>query len=66
MGLTYIQLSPGKREGRRFRGQYVLTQNDVMRDYKAFPHGKQFPPPGAKGAPQSPELFWDRVSYSGW
>jgi hypothetical protein len=66
MGLDYIQLTAGKREGRRFRGQYVLNQNDVMKEFKEFPHGKTFPPPGAKGAPQSPTLFWDRVSYSGW
>ena len=52
MGLTWIELTAGKREGRRFRGQYIVKQNDVM----------------AKGAngfddPQDPTLFWDRVAY---
>ena len=54
MGLTWVELTAGKREGRRFRGQYVVTQNDVMPKFPAFTD------------PQDPALFWDRVSYSGW
>jgi hypothetical protein len=52
MGLTWVELTAGKREGRRFRGQYIVTQNDVMPKFPAF------------ADPQDPKLFWDRVSYS--
>lgn len=44
---------PCKREGRRFVGQYVSSQNDIMKDPNASP-------------PQAPELYFDRVAYSGW
>eukprot|EP00055_Hartaetosiga_balthica_P016522 m.105045 g.105045 ORF g.105045 m.105045 type:complete len:884 (+) comp9122_c0_seq3:1257-3908(+) len=44
---------PCKREGRRFVGQFVSTQNDIMRDPNASP-------------PQLPDLYYDRVAYSGW
>lgn len=54
MGLTWVELTAGKREGRRFRGQYVLVQNDVM---AKVAYGKEA---------QEPTMFWDRVSYSGW
>jgi hypothetical protein len=52
-GLDWIGYTPGKREGRRFIGQYVMKQNDISSD------------PGAK-VPQEPVLFWDRISYGGW
>ena len=61
MGLTWVGQVAGKREGRRFVGQHVMSQNEVMAG--AVPgHGLQ--PNHAQ--PQEPELFWDRVSYSGW
>jgi hypothetical protein len=53
MGLTWVQNVGCKREGRRFVGQYVQTQNDIMRE------------PNAKPA-QVPDMYWDRVSYAGW
>ena len=51
--LTWFGNVPCKREGRRFVGQYVSSQNDIMKDPKASP-------------PQAPELYYDRVAYSGW
>eukprot|EP00043_Microstomoeca_roanoka_P019321 m.216036 g.216036 ORF g.216036 m.216036 type:complete len:923 (+) comp16981_c1_seq4:56-2824(+) len=44
---------PCKREGRRFVGMYVSTQNDIMQNPSASP-------------PQAPELYYDRVAYAGW
>ena len=46
MGMTWVELTAGKREGRRFRGQYIVTQNDVMPKFPAF------------ADPQDPKLFW--------
>jgi len=51
--LQWIGNVPCKREGRRFVGQYVSTQNDIMSD----PHAK---------TPQAPALYYDRVAYAGW
>eukprot|EP00052_Salpingoeca_macrocollata_P024171 m.215299 g.215299 ORF g.215299 m.215299 type:complete len:887 (+) comp22203_c0_seq2:3558-6218(+) len=51
--LQWFGSVPCKREGRRFVGQYVSTQNDIMRKYKEEP-------------PQLPTLYWDRVAYAGW
>eukprot|EP01065_Artemidia_motanka_P040242 TRINITY_DN49_c2_g1_i1.p1 TRINITY_DN49_c2_g1~~TRINITY_DN49_c2_g1_i1.p1 ORF type:complete len:881 (+),score=236.13 TRINITY_DN49_c2_g1_i1:62-2644(+) len=54
-GLDWFGYLACKREGRRFIGQYVSSQNDIMKD------------PKAQGAnAQAPELYWDRVAYSGW
>jgi hypothetical protein len=63
MGLTWVGQVGGKREGRRFRGQYVVTQNDIYPDAVA---GKHWVPSHAQPSPPKPELFWDRVAYSGW
>lgn len=52
-GLDWIGYTPGKREGRRFVGQFVQTQNDIMSH------------PGIKPA-QEPTMFWDRVAVGGW
>lgn len=63
MGLTWVGQVGGKREGRRFRGQYVVDQNDV------YPHavaGKHWAPSHDQPTPPKPQLFWDRVAYSGW
>ncbi|CEM11298.1 unnamed protein product [Vitrella brassicaformis CCMP3155] len=53
LALDWIEWWPCKREGRRFRGLYIMTQNDIL------PDPKQKPPP-------APMLFDDRVSYGGW
>lgn len=52
-GLTWLGQVPCKRQGRRFRGMHVTTQNEIMADPAASP-------------PQHPELFVDRVAYAGW
>lgn len=51
--MTWFGNLPCKREGRRFIGQYVSSQNDIMRDPNASP-------------PQAPELYPDRVAFAGW
>lgn len=51
--LTWFGTAPCKREGRRFIGQYVMTQNDIMEDPNASP-------------PQAPTMYWDRVAFGGW
>ena len=43
---------PCKREGRRFIGQYVQTQNDIL--------------PDTKQTNFEPLLYWDRVAFGGW
>eukprot|EP01083_Nonionella_stella_P117598 350657_1 len=50
--LDWFQWWPCKREGRRFIGQYVQTQNDIL------------PKPGQTDF--EPVLYWDRVAYGGW
>jgi hypothetical protein len=69
MGLTWVGNVPCKREGRRFVGQYVMNQNDIMkvdryctRKPPWCPHKMPDPLPKA----QEPELYWDRVAYAGW
>jgi hypothetical protein len=52
-GLAWIGYTPGKREGRRFRGQFVQTQNDIMAD------------PSLKPA-AAPKMYWDNVAVGGW
>lgn len=63
MGLTWVGQVGGKREGRRFRGQYVVNQNDVYPNATA---GRQWAPTKEHPTPPEPKLFYDRVSYSGW
>ena len=63
MGLTWVGQVGGKREGRRFRGQYVQSQNDVYPNAVA---GKHWAPSVAHPSPPEPMLYWDRVAYSGW
>eukprot|EP00040_Diaphanoeca_grandis_P032883 m.200152 g.200152 ORF g.200152 m.200152 type:complete len:924 (-) comp32764_c1_seq1:51-2822(-) len=53
MGLDWVGNVGCKREGRRFVGQYVQSQNDIMKVEHASP-------------PQAPEMYWDGVAYSGW
>lgn len=62
MGLTWVGQVAGKREGRRFRGQYIVTQNDIFPNAVA---GKRWAPTAADPTPPEPALFWDRVAYSG-
>ena len=63
MGLTWVGQVGGKREGRRFRGQYVVNQNDVYPNATA---GRRWTPTKEHPTPPEPTLFPDRVSYSGW
>ena len=63
MGLTWVGQVGGKREGRRFKGQYVQSQNDVYPNAVA---GKHWKPSPADPDPPKPMLYWDRVAYSGW
>jgi hypothetical protein len=56
-------ITPGKREGRRFKGQYVLNQNDI---YPNAVSNQRWQPTPEQKTPPEPTLFWDRVSYSGW
>ena len=68
MGLTWVGTVGCKREGRRFVGQYVQTQNDVMRVDRLCTRKPPYcpahqPPPGPA---QEPALYWDRVAYAGW
>ncbi|EDQ87561.1 uncharacterized protein MONBRDRAFT_27047 [Monosiga brevicollis MX1] len=51
--LQWFGQVPCKREGRRFRGLYVSSQNDIMRNPNADP-------------PQVPDLYYDRVAFAGW
>eukprot|EP00040_Diaphanoeca_grandis_P039183 m.258359 g.258359 ORF g.258359 m.258359 type:complete len:885 (+) comp36477_c0_seq1:156-2810(+) len=53
MMIDWFGFVGGKREGRRFVGQFVASQNDIMKDPNAEP-------------PQAPTMFWDRVAYAGW
>eukprot|EP01084_Bolivina_argentea_P162125 282170_1 len=50
--LNWFEWWPCKRQGRRFIGQYVQTQNDVL--------------PIAGQTTFEPILYWDRVAYAGW
>ncbi len=68
MALTWFGYWGCKREGRRFIGQYVMTQNDVMKVDRLC---TRKPPwcehlPNRTREPQEPELYWDRVAYAGW
>lgn len=68
MALTWFGYWGCKREGRRFIGQYVMTQNDVMKVDRLCTRK----PPWCEHLPnrtqeaQEPELYWDRVAYAGW
>ena len=64
MGLTWVGQVAGKREGRRFRGQYVVNQNDIYPNATAG--ARHFTPTKEHPNPPEPTLFADRVSYSGW
>jgi hypothetical protein len=68
MALTWFGNVPCKREGRRFIGQYVMTQNDVMAVDRLCtrkpPWCEHLPPPTKEA--QEPELYWDRVAFAGW
>ena len=71
MGLSWVGTVPCKREGRRFVGQYVQTQNDIMAVDRLCTRKPPFCPPkpvrpAPLPAPQEPELYWDRVAYAGW
>jgi len=55
LGLDWLEWWPCKREGRRFRGQYIMTQNDILPDPLAEP-----------SSVPAPTLYWDRVSHGGW
>ena len=46
--LNWFEWLPCKRQGRRFIGEYIQTQNDIMPD----PNNKTFPP----------KLYWDRYN----
>ena len=71
MGLNWVGNVGCKREGRRFVGQYVQSQNDVMRVDRLCSRKPPYcpakpahaPPPGPA---QEPELYWDRVACAGW
>ena len=58
LALSWLGVVPGKREGRRFVGQFVSTQNDIYKE--VAPKGKP------QTHPQEPDLYWDRVSFAGW
>lgn len=71
MGLTWIGNVGCKREGRRFIGQYVMNQNDVMSyDYLCTRKPPWCPPKNASRPrpkiAQEPTLFWDRIAFAGW
>lgn len=70
MGLTWVGTVGCKREGRRFVGQYVQNQNDVMKvDMLCTRKPPWCPPKPNHTVPtkvQEPELYWDRVAYAGW
>ncbi len=51
LALNWFEWWPCKRQGRRFIGEYVMTQNDVLPDTSKT----NFPP----------SFFWDRVAYGG-
>mmetsp|Transcript_49095 Transcript_49095/g.123058 ORF Transcript_49095/g.123058 Transcript_49095/m.123058 type:complete len:793 (-) Transcript_49095:185-2563(-) len=55
LGLDWLEWWPCKREGRRFRGQYIMTQNDLLPD-----------PFVEEENAHAPTFFWDRVSHAGW
>lgn len=60
MGLTWFGNVPCKREGRRFVGQYVVSQNDILKDSTLTDVNS------LEYKVQEPALFYDRVAYSGW
>jgi len=68
MGLTWFGNWGCKREGRRFIGQYVQSQNDVMAVDRLCtrkpPWCERLPIPSKHA--QEPLLYWDRVAYAGW
>eukprot|EP00039_Didymoeca_costata_P020965 m.342960 g.342960 ORF g.342960 m.342960 type:complete len:959 (-) comp22149_c0_seq1:157-3033(-) len=71
MGLTWFGNVPCKREGRRFVGQYVQSQNDIMKVDRLCTRLPPYcPPKKANETPtgpfQEPELYFDRVAYAGW
>ena len=69
MGLKWVGTVGCKREGRRFVGQYVMNQNDVMsvdRLCVRKPPWCPEPEPNPLPPAQEPTLYWDRVSYAGW
>ncbi|CEM14129.1 unnamed protein product [Vitrella brassicaformis CCMP3155] len=55
LALEWLEWWPCKREGRRFRGQYIMTQNDLLPD-----------PFVEEENAHAPTFFWDRVSHAGW
>eukprot|EP00035_Acanthoeca_spectabilis_P010173 m.180228 g.180228 ORF g.180228 m.180228 type:complete len:982 (+) comp14944_c2_seq1:161-3106(+) len=68
MALTWVGTVGCKREGRRFVGQYVQSQNDVMAVDRLCTRKPPWCPPQPTHLPpvQEPELYPDRVSYAGW
>ncbi len=69
MALTWFGYVGCKREGRRFIGQYVMTQNDVMKVDRLCtrkPPWCERLPANQSQEPQEPLLYWDRVAYGGW
>jgi hypothetical protein len=69
MGLTWFGYVGCKREGRRFIGQYVMNQNDVMKVDRLCtrkPPWCERLPANRSQEPQEPLLYWDRVAYAGW
>ena len=70
MGMTWVGTVGCKREGRRFVGQYVQSQNDVMKvDALCTRKPPWCPPKSNHTVPdkaQEPELYWDRIAYAGW
>ena len=68
MHIDWIEAVGCKREGRRFVGQYVSSQNDVMTCRNgsiADPHGMCVYNDKSH-LPQEPFLPFDRVAYAGW